>query len=61
MNPEEDWPIINARQDVLKAKKMVEEHPTPFAALDLQHKQHRLATLSQLTVVRNEDDDEERS
>jgi hypothetical protein len=58
MNPDEDWPIISARLAVLDAEELGKAHPGPFAALDLQHKRKQWEKLSQLTVVKKNDDEE---
>lgn len=56
-NPERDWPIMRARDAVRNAEKFLEGKPSPFNALELQHKQYELAKLSRLTLVKNDDEE----
>jgi hypothetical protein len=58
-NPERDWPVIRARQDVLDAQRALKEKPSPFNALDLQDKQQRWAQSTRLELVKKGSDDRE--
>lgn len=57
LNPERDWPVIRARQDVLAAQKVLKEHPSPFNALELQDQQHRWEKHTRLELVKKGNDE----
>jgi hypothetical protein len=58
-NPERDWPVIRARQDVLDAQRALKEKPTAFNALELQDKQYSWAKSTRLELVKKGSDDRE--